>query len=109
MDYSASRKPRLTRRQWRGTIVRTLGYIAAALICSVLVRRLEHPWAFATRVGLVTGLVTAVGATVNPFIEYYADNLPGRRLGVFGILLVLCGFGLQSVQYLLALFDIRVT
>jgi hypothetical protein len=30
-------------------------------------------------------------------------------LGVFGIVLVLCGFGLQSVQYLLALFDIRVT
>ena len=59
MDYSASRKPRLTRRQLEGTVVRTVGYIAAALICSVWVQHLERPWAFATRVGLVTGLVTA--------------------------------------------------
>ena len=109
MDYSASRRPRLTPRQLKGTIVRTVGYIAAAMICSVFVRHVDNAWAFAARVGLVTGVVTAVGATVNPYIEYYADNLPERRLGVFGILLVLCGFGLQSVQYLLLLFDIPVT
>jgi CDP-diglyceride synthetase len=109
MDYSSSRQPRLTRRQLEGSIVRTMGYIVSALLCSLLVRHLEHPWLFALQVGVVTGVVTAVGATFNPFIEYYADNLPERRLGVFGIVLVLCGFGLQSVQYLLALFDIRVT
>ena len=56
----------------------------------------------------MTGLVTAVGTTVNPYIEYYADNLPERRLGVFGIWLVLCGFLLQSFQYWLALFDVRI-
>jgi len=58
---------------------------------------------------LVTGLVTATGATVNPFIEYYADNLPERRLGVFGIWLLLCGFALQSFQYWVAILDISVT
>jgi hypothetical protein len=56
-----------------------------------------------------TCLVTAVGATVNPYIEYYADNLPERRLGVFGIALILCGFALQSFQYSLALFDVHLT
>jgi hypothetical protein len=65
-------------------------------------------WAFAVRVGLVTGVVTGVGQTVNPHIEYYADNLPERRLGVFGIGLILCGFALQSLQYWLVLFDVRV-
>lgn len=59
--------------------------------------------------GLVTGLVTGVGVTVNPYIEYYADNLPERRLGVFGIGLILCGFALQSVRYWLTLFDVRLT
>jgi len=44
---------------------------------------------------------------VNPFIEYYADNLPERGLGAFGIFLILCGFALQSVQYWLALWDVR--
>ena len=57
----------------------------------------------------MTGLVTGVGITFNPFIEYYADNLPERRLGAFGIWLVLCGFALQSFQYWLAILDVRVT
>jgi hypothetical protein len=107
-DYAASRRPRLTRRQFWGTVVRTIGYTAAALICSALVHHVDHAWSFAIRVGLVTGLVTGVGTTVNPYIEYYADNLPERRLGAFGIGLILCGFALQSVQYWLTLFDVRL-
>ena len=109
IDYSASRRPRLSRRQFWGTVIRTVGYIATALICSAFIQHVEHAWLFAIRVGLVTGIVTAVGVTVNPFIEYYADKLPERRLGVFGIALILCGFTLQSLQYWLALFDVRLT
>jgi hypothetical protein len=116
IDYEASRRTRLTRRQFWGTVARTFGYIATALICNVLFNRSSptHAWSlavwlFAIRVGLVTGLVTGVLATVNPYIEYYADNLPERRLGAFGIGLILCGFTLQSLQYWLSLFDVRVT
>jgi hypothetical protein len=109
LDYAASRRPRLTRRQFRGTVVRTVGYIGAALLCSTLVHHVDHAWSFAIRVGLVTGIVTGLGITVNPFIEYYADNLPERRLGVFGIGLILCGFAMQSFQYWIALFDVPVT
>lgn len=106
MDYSASRRPRLTRRQSWGTVVRTFGYCATALVCGALVH--HENWLFAIRVGLVTGLVTGVGQTINPYIEYYADNLPERWLGAFGIGLIFCGFALQSLQYWLALFDVRV-
>jgi len=109
LDYIARRRPRITRRQFWGTVVRTFGYIATALACSALVHRFENAWSFAIRVGLVTGLVTGVGVTVNPYIEYYADNLPERRLGAFGIGLIFCGFALQSVQYWLALLDVRLT
>src|ERR1700726_3439726 len=109
IDYVASRRPRLTRRQFWGTVVRTLGYIATALVCSAFVHHIDHAWSFAIRVGLVTGIVTGVGATVNPYIEYYAENLPERRLGAFGIALILCGFALQSLQYWLALFDVHLT
>jgi hypothetical protein len=108
-DYEASRRSRITRRQVWGTVVRTVGYTATALICSAFVHHVDHAWLFALRVGLVTGIVTGVGITVNPYIEYYADNLPERRLGVFGIALILCGFALQSLQYWLALFDVRLT
>jgi hypothetical protein len=109
MDYAASRRPRLTRRQFWGTVVRTVGYLVTALICSAFIHHVDHPWSFAIRVGLVTGIVTGVGATINPYIEYYADNLPEQRLGAFGIALILCGFTLQSLQYWLALFDVRLS
>jgi hypothetical protein len=109
LDYGASRRPRFSRRQLRGTLVRTVGYIATALLCSAFIRHVDQAWSFAIRVGLVTGLVTAVGIAINPFIEYYADKLPQRRLGAFGIALILCGFALQSVQYWLALWDVRLT
>jgi uncharacterized membrane protein YccC len=89
--------------------VRAIGNIAAALVSSSFVHHVDHPVLFAVRVGFVTGLATAIGTLVHPYIEYYADNLPQRYLGAFGILLILFGFRLQSLQYWLALFDIDST
>ena len=82
---------------------------ARALVCSAFIHHIDRAWLFAIRVGLVTGIVTGVGMTVNPHIEYYADNLPERRLGAFGIALIFCGFALQSLQYWLSLFDVRLS
>ena len=109
LDYAATGRPRLTRRHVWGILVRTLGYTATALLCSILLHRGDHPWWFAIRVGIVIGIVTGVGVATVPLIEYYADNLPERRLGAFGIVLILCGFALQSFQYWVALLDVRVT
>jgi hypothetical protein len=107
-DYVAARRPRFTQRQAVGTLFRTLGYSTAALVCGIFARHLDHPWRFALRVGLVTGVVTTVGISINPYIEYYADRLPERTLGSVGIVMILCGFALQSVQYWVALLDVRV-
>jgi hypothetical protein len=73
------------------------------------VRHVEHVWSGAIRLGFVIGVVTGVGVAIVPMIEYYVDNLPERRLGAFGIVLILCGFALQSFQYWVALLDVRVT
>jgi len=48
-----------------------------------------------------------VGAC-SPFIEWTADHLPARRMGIFGVVLILIGFTLQSVQYWLALMDVTI-
>ena len=109
LDYSAARRPRLSRRQLWGTVIRTVGYMVTALICSAFIHHVDPAWLFAIRVGLVTGIVTGVGGSITPYIEYYADNLPERRLGAFGIGLIFFGFALQSLQYWLALFDVRLT
>src|SRR5947209_3338574 len=73
-DYSAERRPRFTRRLLWGSVRRTLGYTATALLCSFFIHHIDHAWLFAIRVGLVTGLVTTVGVGITPYIEYYADN-----------------------------------
>jgi hypothetical protein len=109
MDYAATGRPRITRRHAWAILVRTVGYTATALLCSALVQHVDHAWAFAIRVGLVIGVVTGIGGAVAPLIEYFADNLPERRLGAFGIALILCGFALQSFQYWVVVLDVRVT
>jgi hypothetical protein len=109
MRYTTPQDARFVRIFAWSTVMRTLGYIAAALICSALVRHVEHPWLFATRLGVVTGLVTGIGMALSPHVEYYADHLPQRRMGVVGVALMFCGFALQSLQYWLAVFDVRVT
>jgi hypothetical protein len=102
------RKPRLTRRQMWGAILRTIGYIATALVCSALVQHVEHPWLLALRVGLVTGVVTTAVLTLGPFIEHFADSVPARGMGAFGIGLIFIGFTLQSLQYWLVVLDVPV-
>ena len=109
MDYAATGRPRITRRHAWAILVRTVGYTATALLCSALVQHVDHAWAFAIRVGLVIGIVTGMGGAVVPLIEHFADNLPERRLGAFGIVLILCGFALQSFQYWVVVLDVRVT
>jgi hypothetical protein len=101
---------RTVRRVFAGaTLLRTAGYIAAALICSGFVRHLDHPWLFATRLGVVTGIVTALGMALSPYVERYADNIPERRMGVVGVGLMFCGFALQSLQYWLVVLDVHVS
>jgi hypothetical protein len=56
-------------------------------------------------------MIGAVSALVNflsPYIEWWAENLPERRLGAFGVVLILIGLTLQSVQYWVALLDVPV-
>jgi hypothetical protein len=108
LDYGPSRRPRLSRRGLLAAAVRTVGYVATALICSAMVQHLDHPWVFALRVGIVTGIVTAVGTALVPFIEYFSENLPARIMGAFGIGLIFIGFSLQSFQYWLVVLDVPV-
>jgi hypothetical protein len=108
VDYSAGRRPRLSRRQSLAAIIRTVGYIATALLCSALVQHLDHPWIVALRVGIVTGIVTAAGNAMVPFVEYFSENLPARSMGAFGIGLIFVGFSLQSFQYWLMVLDVPV-
>lgn len=108
IDYKPGTRPHITRTQFLGLVVRVVGNTVAALLCSLLIHHMHGALLFALRVGLTVGLATGAGTISVPIVEYYADRLPERRLGVFGVLLILCGFSLQSVQYWLSLLDVRL-
>ncbi|HYT08654.1 MAG TPA: hypothetical protein VEL77_13490 [Rugosimonospora sp.] len=46
MDYAASRRPRLTVRQFWGTVGRTVGYMVTALTTWTTPGRLRFAWAW---------------------------------------------------------------
>ena len=53
--------------------------------------RPERALWFGLRIGLTVGLVTADSSASTPFVEWGADHIPEKRMGVFGVLLILLG------------------
>jgi hypothetical protein len=107
-DYRPASRPRLTRFQLLAAANRTVGYMAAGYISSLIAQEREHAIAVGLKAGLAIGVVTAVIGSCTPFVEWQADHVPERWMGVFGIGLILVGFTLQSVQYWVALLDVTV-
>jgi hypothetical protein len=107
-EYKPAARPRLTRFQLLAAANRTVGYAVTGYISSLVAGQPEHAMAVGLKVGLVMGLVTAIGGSCTPFIEWFADRVPEKRMGVFGIGLILIGFALQSVQYWAALLDVSI-
>jgi len=107
-DYKPATRPRMTRLQLFAAVNRTAGYAVAGYVSSLVARHREHAITVGLKAGLAIGVVTAVVGSCTPFIEWTADRVPERRMGVFGVGLILIGFALQSVQYWLALLNVAV-
>jgi hypothetical protein len=108
VDYKPSRQPRFTRFQLLAALNRTAGYTVAGYLSSLAAGQREHALAVGLRTGLAVGLVTAIAGFFTPRIEWGADRVPEKRMGVFGVGLILIGFALQSVQYWTTLLDVGV-
>jgi hypothetical protein len=107
-DYKPASRPRVTRFQLLTAANRTIGYAIAGYVSSLLAHQREHAVSVGLKIGLTLGIVTAVSITFTPWIEWRADRIPERRMGVFGVSLILVGFTLQSVQYWMTLLDLPI-
>jgi hypothetical protein len=105
--YRPSVRPHLSRFLLLAAGNRTVGYAVAGYLSS-LAAHMEHAVAVGLKAGLSIGLVTALAGPLTPFVEWTADHMPARRMGAFGVGLILTGFLLQSIQYWLVLLDIGV-
>jgi hypothetical protein len=97
--HGPATRPRVTRFLLLAAANRTAGYALTGYLSSLVAHNSEHAIAIGLRSGLVIGLVTAIVTPFIPFVEWMADHLPERRMGVFGVGMILLGFALQSVQY----------
>jgi hypothetical protein len=106
VDYKPAIRPRVTRFQLLAAANRTVGYAVTGYVSSLVAQHREHALAVGLKVGLAMGVVTAISGAFFPFIEWMADRMPKKRMGVLGVGLILLGFALQSVQYWVALLDV---
>jgi hypothetical protein len=98
----------MTRLQLLAAANRTVGYAVTGYVSSLVAQQPEHAIAVGLKTGIAIGVVTAISGSCTPFIEWMADHMPERRMGVVGVGLILIGFTLQSVQYWAALLDVSV-
>jgi hypothetical protein len=103
MDYLPASRLRLTKNQLIGVGIRTVGYAIAGYFSAFMAGRRVNALGVGVKLGLVIGVISAIASGCIPFIEWSADRVPEKRMGVFGIGLILIGFALQSVQYWVAL------
>jgi hypothetical protein len=108
LDYQPATRPRLTRTQVFAGVNRTAGYAVAGYVSSLVAGEHAHAIAVGLRTGATLGVVTVIAGSFVPFVEWEADHVPARRMGVFGVGLILAGFALQSLQYWVAFLDVGV-
>ena len=108
IDYRPAARPRLTRHQFLAAVNRTVGYAVAAYLSAVAAHQPANALGVGLKVGVVIRLVTAIASACMSFVEWNADRVPEKAMGVFGIGLILSGFTLQSIQYWVALLDVRI-
>jgi len=102
-EYNPAARPRITRFQFVAAVNRAVGYGLTGWISSLAAGQAQHAIAVGLKTGVAVGLVTGLSTCCMPFVEWYADRVPERAMGVFGVGLILIGFALQSVQYWIAL------
>ena len=108
MDYAPAARPGMSKHQILAAVNRTAGYGIAGYVSALIGRQQWPAWKFGLAAGLIVGAVTAFMNFCMPIIEWTADRMPEKRMGVVGVGLILIGFALQSVQYWVTLFGVSV-
>ena len=105
--WAEQAKPRISKVTWVVFLTRAVAVGASSVVAGALTGTLGE-FALGLKIGLVAGSLGGLTSAFSPPVEWWADNLSPRRLGAFGAILLLAGFCLQSVQYVLPLFNIPI-
>jgi hypothetical protein len=97
----------LTRAKAMGSLVRAGLLGLAVAVAAVLAMSDRVATTFALRVGAVVGVVGILVGLARPVIEAATDNMPRKRLGYIGAVLIGVGMTLQTWQYWVAVFQVH--
>lgn len=106
--YQPDVKPRLRARELIASAMRGSATALAGIIAALLTHNDNGAFGFGLTFGIVAGSVSAIVSVFSPFVEWWADHLPARRLGALGTVILLLGLVLQSIQYWVVLLNITV-
>jgi hypothetical protein len=106
--YQPLVKPQLRARELIASAMRGSATALAGIIAALLSGNGNNALAFGLAFGIVAGTVSAIVSVFSPFVEWWADHLPARRLGAFGTVILLIGLILQSIQYWVVLLNVVV-
>lgn len=106
--YQPNVKPRIRAQELIASALRGTATILAGIIAALLTHGSNGALGFGLLFGIVAGTVSAIVSIFSPFVEWWADHLPARRLGAFGTAILLLGLVLQSLQYWVVLLNVVV-
>jgi len=101
-------KPQLRSRELIASAMRGTATALAGMIAALITHSVNGALGFGLTFGIVAGTVSALVSVFSPFVEWWADNLPARRLGAFGTAILLLGLILQSIQYWVILLNVVI-
>jgi hypothetical protein len=105
LDYMPSSRPRITMRLFLAAVNRTFGYAIAGYVSALVAHHRIGAILLGLKMGLLVGVVSGIVTFLIPYVEWRTDHLPEKRMGIFGVTMILIGFALQSVQYWAALVE----
>jgi len=106
--YQPHVKPRLRLRELLASAMRGISTALAGMIAALIIHNSSDAFGFGLTFGIVAGTVSAIVSVFSPFVEWWADHLPARRMGAFGTVILLIGLILQSIQYWVVLLNVVV-
>jgi hypothetical protein len=106
--YAPATRPGVTKFQLLAGVNRTVGYTIAGYISALVGNQAGRALAVGIEAGLLIGVVTIVVGACMPLVEWTAEHMPAKRMGVIGVGLIVIGFLLQSVQYWVTVLDVIV-
>jgi Na+/H+ antiporter NhaA len=96
----------MTKLLFFAVVNRTVGYSIAGYISALMAHQHARALALGLGAGLVVGVATGIATFCFPYVEWAAENVPAKRMGVIGVALIVIGFALQSVQYWVTLIGV---